>query len=337
MANTSRLERDLVPATFSLLTLFGVVGNLLVILVILQSRRLRTRLNLFIVNIAVSDLIFTALYGPVSAVSVARSGGLRDHAVCVVTGIVGLLSCYESVLSAVLIAVSRCVRITRSHRYDELFSRKRCALLVSVSWVVAFLLTTPLLAGFGKPGFNPILLTCDYDIVASFNYIVSIVLPLAIICNVIIIVSYALIYHKVKASSTRMRGKRTNSKEKKIPPIVLSQIKNMAAIYIAFNICVAPEVLMGIVTHKTGDSMRLLNLVARIIFTCNSCVNPIIYTAGNKEFRTELKTLWGHVFHGGQKHEPNVVERISMKTLSLGEQDTTQRFDSNCIVQETRL
>ncbi|XP_035663484.1 melatonin receptor type 1A-like [Branchiostoma floridae] len=335
MANTSRLERDLVPATFSLLTLFGVVGNLLVILVILQSRRLRTRPNLFIVNIAVSDLIFTALYGPVSAVSVARSGGLRDHAVCVVTGIVGLLSCYESVLSAVLIAVSRCVRITRSHRYDELFSRKRCVLFVSLSWVVAFLCISPLLAGFGKPGFNSILLTCDYDTVESFPYIVSFMLPVAILCNVVIIVSYVLIYRKVKASSTRVRGKRT--KQNKIPPMVLSQIKNMAAIYIAFNICVTPEVLVDIVTYETGDSLRVLNLVSRIVFTCNSCVNPIIYTAGNKEFRTELKTLWGHVFHGGQKHERNVVERISMKTLSLGEQDTPQRFSSNCVVQETRL
>eukprot|EP00058_Branchiostoma_floridae_P001085 XP_002586573.1 hypothetical protein BRAFLDRAFT_106355 [Branchiostoma floridae] len=334
MANTSRLERDLVPATFSLLTLFGVVGNLLVILVILQSRRLRTRLNLFIVNIAVSDLIFTALYGPVSAVSVARSGGLRDHAVCVVTGIVGLLSCYESVLSAVLIAVSRCVRITRSHRYDELFSRKRCVLFVSLSWLVAFLCISPLLAGFGKPGFNSMLLTCDYDTVESFPYIVSFMLPVAILCNVVIIVSYVLIYRKVKASSTRVHGKKTKSKQNKIPPMVLSQIKNMAAIYIAFNICVTPEVLVGIVTYETGDSLRVLNLVSRIVFTCNSCVNPIIYTAGNKEFRTELKALWEYVFHGGQKHEP-AAERISMKTLSLGEQDTPQRFSSN--VQETAL
>ncbi|XP_035684160.1 melatonin receptor type 1A-like [Branchiostoma floridae] len=336
MANTSTstLELYLVPAAFSLLALFGVVGNLLVILVILQSRRLRTRLNLFIVNIAVSDLIFTALYGPVSAVSVARWGGLRDHAVCVVTGIVGLLSCYES---AVLIAMSRCVRITKSHRYDELFSRKRCVLFVSVSWVVAVFLTTPMLAGFGTPGFNPILLTCDYDAVASFIFFVSFVLPFTTICNVIIIVSYAMIYRKVKASSSRVRGNRTD--ENKIPPIVWSQIKNMAAIYIALNICVTPEVIMNIIAHETADNMRVLNLVVRIVFTCNSCVNPIIYTTGNKEFRTELKTLWGRVFHGDQKHEPNVAEKINMKTLSLVQQDTgaqtPQRFASN--IMETRL
>ncbi|CAH1250267.1 MTNR1A [Branchiostoma lanceolatum] len=333
MEKTSQLEQGLVPATFILLTLFSVVGNLLVIFVIVRSRRLRTRLNLFIVNIAVSDLLFTVLYGPVSAVSVARSGELRSHAVYVVTGVVGLLSCYESVLSAVLIAVSRCVRITKSHRYDDLFSRKRCVVVVSVSWLVAFLCTSPLLAGFGKPGFNPILLTCDYDSVASFGYIISIILRIAIICNVIIIVSYVMIYRKVKASSARVRGDRPS--ENRIPPMVLSQIKNMAAIYVAFNICVTPEVLVDIMTYKTGDSLRLLNLVARIVFTCNSCVNPIIYTVGNKEFRNELKTLWGHVFHGIRKQEQNPVVIISMKILDRGEQATPQSFLSN--FEETRL
>ncbi|CAH1250268.1 MTNR1A [Branchiostoma lanceolatum] len=316
MEKTSQLEQGLVPATFILLTLFSVAGNLLVIFVIVRSRRLRTRLNLFIVNIAVSDLLFTVLYGPVSAVSVARSGELRSHAICVVTGVVGLLSCYESVLSAVLIAVSRCVPITKSHRYDQLFFRK-----------------SPLLAGFGKPGFNPILLTCDYDTVASFAYIISIILPFAIICNVIIIVSYVMIYRKVKASSARVRGDRPS--ENKIPPMVLSQIKNMAAIYVVFNICVTPEVLMNIITYETGDSLRVLNLAARIVFTCNSCVNPIIYTVGNKEFRTELKALWGHVFHRGKKQEQSRVEMISIKTLSLGEQVTPQRFASN--EEETHL
>ncbi|CAH1250270.1 MTNR1A [Branchiostoma lanceolatum] len=333
MAKSSQLEQELVPATFILLTLFSVVGNLLVIFVIVRSRRLRTRLNLFIVNIAVSDLLFTVLYGPVSAVSVARSGELRSHAICVVTGVVGLLSCYESVLSAVLIAVSRCVRITKSHRYDQLFSRKRCAVLVSLSWLVAFLCTSPLLAGFGKPGFNPILLTCDYDTVASFGYIISIILPIAIICNVIIIVSYVMIYRKVKESSARVRGDRPS--ENKIPPMVLSQIKNMAAIYVVFNICVTPEVLMNIITYETGDSLRVLNLVARIVFTCNSCVNPVIYTIGNKEFRNELKSLWGHVFHRVKKQEQNRVEMISIKTLNIGEQFTPQRFASN--EEETHL
>eukprot|EP00058_Branchiostoma_floridae_P000032 XP_002585520.1 hypothetical protein BRAFLDRAFT_111923 [Branchiostoma floridae] len=267
MANVSRLEQDLVPATFSLLTVFSVVGNLHVIFVILRCRRLRTRLNLFIVNIAVSDLIFTALYGPVSAVSVARSGGLRDHAVCVVTGIVGLLSCYESVLSAVLIALSRCVRITKSHRYDELFSHR------------------------------------------------SIMLPFAIIANAVIIVAYVLIYREVKASKARVHANGTD--ENQIPPVVLSQIKNMAAIYIAFNVCVTPEVIMDIFAYKTGESLRVLNLVARIVFTCNSCVNPIIYTAGNKEFRKELKALWGYVFCGCSKNKQTRVENINIKTPSL--------------------
>ncbi|XP_078611140.1 melatonin receptor type 1B-B-like [Branchiostoma floridae x Branchiostoma japonicum] len=333
MANVSRLEQDLVPATFSLLTVFSVVGNLHVIFVILRCRRLRTRLNLFIVNIAVSDLIFTALYGPVSAVSAARSGGLRDHAVCVVTGIVGLLSCYESVLSAVLIALSRCVRITKSHRYDELFSRRRCALLVSGSWAVAFLLTSPLLAGLGKPGFNPILLTCDYDAVASFTYVISIMLPFAIIANAVIIVAYVLIYREVKASKARVHANGTD--ENQIPPVVLSQIKNMAAIYIAFNVCVTPEVIMDIFAYKTGESLRVLNLVARIVFTCNSCVNPIIYTAGNKEFRKELKALWGYVFCGCSKNKQTRVENINIKTPSLEGQGPSQKTVSN--VQENSL
>ena len=55
---------------YALMVLFGVSGNLLVILVVIKNRSMRTARNVFIVNLAVSDLMLCLITMPLTLVEI---------------------------------------------------------------------------------------------------------------------------------------------------------------------------------------------------------------------------------------------------------------------------
>lgn len=53
---------------YSVILLFAIVGNLLVIIILAQNRRMRTITNVFLLNLAISDILLGVLCMPVTLV-----------------------------------------------------------------------------------------------------------------------------------------------------------------------------------------------------------------------------------------------------------------------------
>ena len=77
MVNDWKYKARVGPWTFGLLItlyalmiLFGASGNLLVILVVIRNRAMRTARNVFIVNLAVSDLMLCVITMPLTLVEI---------------------------------------------------------------------------------------------------------------------------------------------------------------------------------------------------------------------------------------------------------------------------
>ena len=60
-------ERLIVPSIFGMTFTVGLIGNLLVIFVILRNRTMKTVTNVFLVNLAVSDVLFLTFCAPFTA------------------------------------------------------------------------------------------------------------------------------------------------------------------------------------------------------------------------------------------------------------------------------
>ena len=60
----------LLVTMYALMILFGASGNLLVILVVIRNRAMRTARNVFIVNLAVSDLMLCLITMPLTLVEI---------------------------------------------------------------------------------------------------------------------------------------------------------------------------------------------------------------------------------------------------------------------------
>ncbi|KAA0716802.1 Neuropeptide FF receptor 1 G-protein coupled receptor 147 RFamide-related peptide receptor [Triplophysa tibetana] len=87
--------------------LLCMVGNGLVCLIVLENRRMRTVTNLFILNLAVSDLLVGVFCIPTTLVDNLITGWPFTNTVCKMSGLVQGMSVSASVFTLVAIAVDR--------------------------------------------------------------------------------------------------------------------------------------------------------------------------------------------------------------------------------------
>ncbi|KAF5899045.1 neuropeptide FF receptor 1-like, partial [Clarias magur] len=85
--------------------LLCMVGNSLVCLIVLENRRMRTVTNLFIFNLAVSDLLVGVFCIPTTLVDNLITGWPFSNTVCKMSGLVQGMSVAASIFTLVAIAV----------------------------------------------------------------------------------------------------------------------------------------------------------------------------------------------------------------------------------------
>jgi hypothetical protein len=108
------LDSVVVPAVFSLITLVGVTGNLLVIYVIVTRERMRTTTNLLLLNLAVSDLAFVSFVPPVTAYMFATSTWPFGDVICRLMHFVVNVTAYVTIYTLVLVSVVRYMTIVHN-------------------------------------------------------------------------------------------------------------------------------------------------------------------------------------------------------------------------------
>ena len=139
-------------AVYSVVMFLSLIGNTLVVAVVYRNKELRTTVNYFIANMAISDLIFPLIVMPwkISAVYsdfVWLVDGTLGSLFCKFVFLARSVSSTVSILSMVAIAVDRFHAIVFAMK-PTLISRKTCAIIAFLTWVVAILFRAHYLYGF---------------------------------------------------------------------------------------------------------------------------------------------------------------------------------------------
>jgi len=116
------------------LNVLSLIGNTLVCISVCKNTRLRTTTNLYIIALAVSDLLSAVFVMPISASVLIAGSWIVGGTLCQLHAFFSLFVIYVSPVTMGLTAVNRYVRICKSdQQYKSLFSaRKSRALLASV-------------------------------------------------------------------------------------------------------------------------------------------------------------------------------------------------------------
>ncbi|XP_013165434.1 PREDICTED: probable G-protein coupled receptor No9 [Papilio xuthus] len=135
-------------AVLALIDVLVVAGNWLVIAAVLCSSKLRSVTNLFIVSLAVADLLVGLAVLPFSATREVFKIWIFGDVWCSVWLAVDVWMCTASILNLCAISLDRYVAVTRPVSYPTIMSRRRAKALIAGLWVLSFVICFPPLVGW---------------------------------------------------------------------------------------------------------------------------------------------------------------------------------------------
>ena len=134
----SRSEIGLEVALSILICLTSFLGNLLVVYVVHKEPRLKSLTNIFIYNLALTDISMATLHMPFWAISLYTGIWAFSGKCCEFQAAIAATLVIASILNMGLIAFNRHIRVVKPAPYSKLFSNKRMArFFCAVVWITA--------------------------------------------------------------------------------------------------------------------------------------------------------------------------------------------------------
>ena len=233
---------------YCLLFVVSLAANTFIGIIVYRTKTLRTPINILIVNMALSDLLFPIFSFPRILVEINTAGyshvsGPFGQAVCKLSLFTRDVSTLVSVQSLLLIAVDRFGAVVFPLR-SPLISSKQCRYFILVIWIVAMAVHCPYLIAL-KVVEHPEGLFCRWqrnDTFGEFLSIESYFLGMIVVTRYVPLVLIAILYFVIslKIKSQKIPGKQSaNARERRLKKE--RNVLNMSvAIVFVFAVCWLP-------------------------------------------------------------------------------------------------
>ncbi|XP_054654825.1 melanopsin-A isoform X2 [Dunckerocampus dactyliophorus] len=141
----------------------GMVGNFLVIYAFSRSRSLRTPANMFIINLAVTDLLMCVTQSPIFFTSSMHKRWIFGEKACELYAFCGALFGICSMITLTVIAIDRYFVITRPLTSIGVLSRKRALVILAAAWTYSLGWSLPPFFGWSAYVPEGLLTSCTWD------------------------------------------------------------------------------------------------------------------------------------------------------------------------------
>ena len=134
----------------------SLVGNILVCLSVYRNSRLRTSINLYIIGLAIADLLSAVIVMPFTTIVLISGDWIIGPFLCDLHAFVMNFVLFVSPTTMALTAFNRYIRIVKPGKYMTVFSKRRSVMMLGSAWAfVAFYVAIPKLSGLQDYGFVP--------------------------------------------------------------------------------------------------------------------------------------------------------------------------------------
>ncbi|OQV25772.1 putative Melatonin receptor type 1C [Hypsibius exemplaris] len=288
-------------------TVVGTIGNLLVILTLTLVQSLRSVGNMFILNLALADLVISTTVVPFNAVGALNGevAFLNDNMLCNVIGSVCAPACMSSMWNMCVISLNRYILICYPHLYKQLFTPWSTFFICFMIWFLCHMAHIPNHVGWGKISWNPDFYLCTFDVLDTHSYAIFYVFLGVLLPLVGVLYGYVSIFFKVRAVKISVRQHRrgavlekvekhgsTSTKSKRpvqtqVAGFTREDIRLAKTLFVAFAVfflCWLPFALL-VLFGQPRIIPKWIYVVAMFMAHGNSAMNPIIYGMSNKKFR----------------------------------------------------
>ncbi|KAK2161483.1 hypothetical protein NP493_1579g00045 [Ridgeia piscesae] len=130
---------------YSVAFVVGLLGNLFVIAVVIHLPHMRTKTNMFLMNLAVGDLLVIVVGMPFTLAPYIYRNWVYGVVVCKLTPFVEGISVSVSVLTLLAISIDRLYAILRPMQARLLLSGRRVIVVLPAVWLVAIVIASPVI------------------------------------------------------------------------------------------------------------------------------------------------------------------------------------------------
>ena len=293
---------------YSIIFVTSLVVNCLVGRIVYKIKTMRKTINFFIVNMAMSDLLFSVFAFPWALTELNAGSwlirGTVGHVLCKMISFATVVSIAVSIQSLVLIAVDRFGAVVFPLR-SPLIGPKLSPFLILPTWIFAITIQFPIYFIYEfveYPGklaceirWNELFDESSYYILQNYFIVLSIIrlyIPFAVIT-----ILYSIILFKLKTQ--KVAGEQSVSNENLRAKRQRNVLMMAIAIVSLFVICWLPISVLTLLStfgldHTSSPSCAIVWhwFVVRIIAHANCAMNPGICFIFSGNYRRGLKSLF---------------------------------------------
>ena len=286
--------RGLVMALFITVILVGLVGNTIVVFVVVKNRNMQNVTNIFIANLALSDIGLCLLSLPVQLYYQLTDHWIFGETLCKIIFAAFAVPMYVSTFTIFLIALDRYGLILYPLRAR--MSVRTAILLIFVIVGISILFSIPIIVftslhTINQPDLRIYRSYCieswptavGRKIYSASMFLLQFMLPICVT---------ALLYYKIYCRLKNRPSHRTsNNADRK-----QKTNKVLFAIVSLFVVCWLPWNMFTLITELDqsiviGAHFKFVDLLLKVFAMSSACINPFLYCWLNENFRKELDQI----------------------------------------------
>ena len=265
--------------------------NVLIIISVKTKVFLRTKSNIALACLAVTDAVMGLIGQPVfiSLVITRLQGDENLKETLVIAFILRLLTT-SSLFHLAMITVERYIAIKHSLRYTTIVTEVRLICSSAFLWIIAFLLTLPVILQNSN-------MTRKISSVTMASC-----LAIIVFCQVVLYGEARRHQRQTIEQQISMEVKQRNLREKKA---LKTTTTVLFFLLLNYSPLIFVQILFTIYIIESDNSRDILTLTAIFSVIANSLVNPIIYCVRVRQFRVAFIKLIFRKSHAQAEHELN--------------------------------
>lgn len=302
---------------------FTVVGNTTICYIIYRVRRLHCPSCLFLVNLAINDIVVAIFLLPFSIASIIHDFRVEGKTGCNIIGFFQHATSTVSVLTLLSVSIDRYLAILMPLKYKGWVTQNKTVISILGIWFYALFSACYPLIGWSRYQHIPGLWLCesDYHISVSFTYFklaTMFFLPLASIIFIYISILRVALRHS-RQIAREVKALRQREMTAVLEPELTGQVSaavisgqycmrkphsalradiktslTMAAIVGVLFISWTPYMVVNLWSFHSGqNASELLQSIVSGLYYATGVINPYLYGYLNRLIKREFRILWG--------------------------------------------
>ncbi|KAM7155270.1 neuropeptide FF receptor 2 [Molossus nigricans] len=328
--------------SYFLIFFLCMVGNTVVCFIVMRNKHMHTVTNLFILNLAISDLLVGIFCMPITLLDNIIAGWPFGSTMCKISGLVQGISVAASVFTLVAIAVDRfrCV----VYPFKPKLTIKTAFVIIMIIWVLAIAIMSPsaIMLHVQEEKYYRVRLNsqnetmpvywCREDwpnkemrkIYTTVLFATIYLAPLSLI-----VIMYGRIGVSLFKRTVPHIGKQNQKQWHVVPKKKQKVIKMLLIVALLFILSWLPLwtlMMLSDYAELSSNELQVINIyiypLAHWLAFCNSSINPIIYGFFNENFRRGFEDAFHLQFcrKGAQSKETHVLRAENHVVINTSHQ-----------------